>query len=695
MGWRGIPGGGALGFSRMLGTGFVLALLAAPQVASCSPALMPMPTSYVEGSGAIALTGRMEVTWLGLRSALLDRVVGRFEKRLDTLSGRTYAPEYGPVTALRLSIDCMADDTRMLSVDMHEHYRLQVDTDGVRLTADGPAGVMRGLATLLQLVDHTADGPVLDAAVIEDRPRFAWRGILIDVSRHFMTPATLERQMDAMELAKLNVLHLHLSDGQSFRVESRLYPQLQKVAARGEYYTQKQIRALVAYAAERAIRIVPEFDTPGHSFALLTAYPRYAAQPPDAMDLRQVYVDAFDPTLPGTYDFIRHLYHEMSRLFPDVYFHAGGDEVRGWQWTQNPRIAASMKAHGYADTKALQAAFTTRIARFLEHDGKVMMGWDEVSEAPVPQGVMVEAWRGQKYAAAAASAGHPVVVSAGYYLDLLQPAAQHYRVDPTDTLSDMQKAHVVGAEAALWTETVTDEMLDARLWPRLAAISERFWSPQDICDPDSMSARLPAIQAELQVLGNQAQSNTYRMAARLAPADPQSLLTLLSVTSPVRNYARNHQAWQYLHKVPITEQHFDTPADIAAPDSFAAQAFNRDVQIYLSGQSALKPDLRARLVAWRDNDVAIIRLAAQYPVLQPLLPVSAELAALARAGLGGLDGGGHGWRDAARHALATAHQQIEASATTKAAHTMAQPPADLVQDIVPGIEALMMSGRKI
>ena len=681
-------------FSRMLGAGFVVALLAAPGAVSCAPALMPMPSSYVAGSSPVALTGRVEVTWQGKRSALLDRVVGRFEKRLDALSGRTYAPEYGPLTPLRVRIDCMADDAGMLSVDMREHYRLRVNADGVRLTADGPAGVMRGLATLLQLVDHTADGPVLDAAVIDDRPRFAWRGVLIDVSRHFMTPATLERQIDAMELAKLNVLHLHLSDGQSFRVESHRYPRLQTIAARGEYYTQSQIRALVAYAAERAIRVVPEFDTPGHSFALLTAYPRYAAQTPDAMDQRQVYVDAFDPTLPETYDFVRHLYHEMSRLFPDAYFHAGGDEVRGWQWTQNPRIAAYMKAHGYADPKALQAAFTACIARLLEHDGKVMMGWDEVSEAPVPQRVMVEAWRGQKYAASAASAGHPVVVSAGYYLDLLQPAAEHYRVDPTDTLSDTQKKQVVGAEAALWTETVTDEMLDARLWPRLAAISERFWSPQDIRDPDSMSARLPAIEAELQVLGNQAQSNTYRMAARLAPADPQSLLTLLSVTGPVRNYARNHQAWQYLHKVPITEQHFDTPADIAAPDSFAAQAFDRDVRAYLSGQSTLKPDLRARLVAWRDNDAAIVRLAARYPVLRPLLPVSAELAALARAGLAALDGGGHGWREDARHAIATARQQIEASATTKAAHSMAQPPADLVQEIVPGIEALMASGRK-
>ncbi|MBE7619406.1 family 20 glycosylhydrolase [Komagataeibacter sp. FXV2] len=683
-----------LAFSHLRHALVAAAILVTPCIAMGAPALMPMPASYVPGARPITLTGRVEVTWPGMRSPLLDRVVGRFERRLELLSGRRYAPEYGPVAPLRLQIDCTAKDPHMLSVEMREHYHLQVDDHGVLLTADGPAGVIRGLATLLQLVDHTADGPVLDAAVIDDRPRFAWRGLLIDVSRHFMTPATLERQIDAMELAKLNVLHLHLSDGQSFRVESHRYPRLQKIAARGEFYTQGQIRALVAYAAERAIRVVPEFDTPGHSFALLTAYPQYAAQTPDAMDQRQVYVDAFDPTRPETYVFLRHLYHEMARLFPDTYFHAGGDEVRGWQWTQNPRIAAYMKAHGYADPKALQAAFTARIARMLEHDGKVMMGWDEVSEAPVPQGVMVEAWRGQKYAASAASAGHPVVVSAGYYLDLLQPAAEHYRVDPTDTLSDGQKKQVIGAEAALWTETVTEEMLDARLWPRTAAIAERFWSPQDVRDPDSLSARLPVMQDELQVLGNRTQANTYRMAARLAPADPQPLLTLLSVTGPVRNYARNHQAWQYLHKVPITQQQFDTPADIAAPDSFAAQAFNRDVRACLAGQHALKADLRARLVAWRDNDAAMVRLVAQYPVLQPLLPVSAELAALARAGLAALDGGGHGWRDSARHAITLAHQQIDASATTKAAHTMAQPPADLVQEIVPGIEALMASGRK-
>ncbi|MDT8871269.1 family 20 glycosylhydrolase [Komagataeibacter rhaeticus] len=235
----------------------------------------------------------------------------------------------------------------------------------------------------------------------------------------------------------------------------------------------------------------------------------------------------------------------MAGLFPDAYFHVGGDEVRPDEWTANPKISAFMKQHGYADAPALQAAFTQRIQAMLAQAGKVMMGWDELIQAPVPASIVIEPWRGSRYTAQATAAGHPVVVSAGYYLDLLLPAQEHYRVDPLDPqgnglppdqvaqahasfldafaldptarMTPAQDRRVMGAEAALWTEIVTEDMLDSRLWPRSAALAERFWSPASVRDADSLAMRLPVVQAELEKLGNHATLDRQRMMDRLAP----------------------------------------------------------------------------------------------------------------------------------------------------------------------------------
>ncbi|WP_025813797.1 beta-N-acetylhexosaminidase, partial [Komagataeibacter kakiaceti] len=596
----------------------------------------------------------------GTRSALLDRAVARFSRRLAMLSARDAAP--GQAAGLTLRIRCVTTDPAMLSIHMKEHYHLQTDATGATLEADGPAGVLRGLSTLLQLVERRESGPVLDAAVIDDKPRFAWRGVMVDVSRHFMSVAALERQLDMMELTRLNVLHLHLSDGQGFRVESRLYPRLQQVAAHGEYYTQRQIRELVAHAAERGIRIVPEFDTPGHSYALLQAYPQYAAQPVTTpMDPKRVVRAAMDPTNPQTYVFLARLYHEMASLFPDAYFHVGGDEVRPDEWTGNPHIAAFMKQYGYADVAALQATFTQRVYAMLAREGKIMMGWDELIDAPVPSSIVIEPWRGSRYTVAAATAGHPVVVSAGYYLDLLLPAAEHYRVDPLDphgnglppdlvaranapalnafTLDPAARmtpelaGHVMGAEAPLWTEIVTEEMLDARLWPRCAALAERFWSPASVRDETSLALRLPVVQSELEILGNRATADTHGMMARVAPDDTPPLSVLLSVTSPARNYAHNHVFGPSRVAPTATPRPLDQAADIATPDSFEAAAFGRDARAYLAGQHDLMAGLRARLENWRDNDTRLRDMAVHDPALREVLPASALLAQLAQAGL--------------------------------------------------------------
>lgn len=684
-----------------------------------APALMPQPVFYQPQPGSLALTGGVRVVWQGARPALLDRAVARFSHRLAMLSARDAAP--GQSAGLTLRIRCVNADPAMLSIHMKEHYHLQTDAEGATLVADGPAGVLRGLSTLLQLVERHDSGPVLDAAVIDDSPRFAWRGVMVDVSRHFMSVAALERQLDMMELTRLNVVHLHLSDGQGFRVESRLYPRLQQVASHGEYYTQRQIRALVAYAADRGIRVVPEFDAPGHSYAVLQAYPQYAAQPVTTpMDPKRVVRAAMDPSNPQTYVFLARLYHEMAGLFPDAYFHVGGDEVRPDEWTGNPHIAAFMKRHGHADVAALQAVFTQRVYAMLAREGKVMMGWDELIDAPVPASIVIEPWRGSRYTVAAAAAGHPVVVSAGYYLDLLLPAAEYYRVDPLDpqgnglppdqvaranapaldafTLDPAARmtpelaGHVMGAEAPLWTEIVTEEMLDARLWPRCAALAERFWSPASVRDETSLALRLPVVQSELELLGNRATADTHRMMARLAPDDTTPLSVLLSVTSPVRNYAHNHVFGpSHVAPTPIPRP-LDRAADIATPDSFEAAAFARDVRAYLAGRHDLAAGLRARLENWRGNDARLRDMAAGDPALREVLPASALLAQLAQAGLDALDDTPAGsWRARADAAVGMARAQFDASRSLLRVRTMPQPAGDLLQETMPAIALLVQA----
>lgn len=722
--------------AALLGAGLLAATAARAQ-----PALMPMPQSASVSDQSLPIAGGIAVDWQTPATPLLRRALARFSRRLQALSGSAVvlagtSPAGTPILHIRYG-----RDPAWLSVRAREAYRLSVAADGVSLAADGPAGVIHGLATLLQLVQPASSssaGASLAMARIDDAPRFPWRGLMIDVSRHFMSVDTIERQLDAMELTKLNVLHWHLSDGTGFRVESRLFPKLQQIGGHHQYYTQAQIRAVVAYAADRGIRIVPEFDIPGHTLAILEAYPELAAQQPvpltpgwhqtcatesasgetTASCAKTINLNnpALDPTRPQTLRFARALYAEMGRLFPDRYFHSGGDEVSSRQWTANPRIVAYMKAHGFADAPALQAAFTAQVQDVLAAQGKIMMGWDEVSEAPIPKNVVVEAWRSSKWIASATRAGHPVVVSSGYYLDLLRPSAQHYRVDPMDPKADglspqdaiaarpkmgalvdaftidphappldtAQQALVLGGEAPLWSEVVSDEMVDARLWPRSAAIAERFWSPAGVHDVADMERRLPAIQHELEVTGLAAGTNTDRMIALLTPADVTPLTILTSVTVPVRNYGLNRLA---AHG---GDAMLKAPAAIAAPDSFAAMDFNGMAARYAAGDHAVADTLRARLIAYAGNDMAYARIATT-PALQAARPVSRQLAALALLGLEAMEPGRHGqaWRAEAARQFAVQDRAYESCAHLTASDANPLPPGGLLIAIVPGIRALV------
>src|SRR5581483_10958120 len=265
-------------------------------------------------------------------------------------------------------------------------------------------------------------------------------------------------------VVKLNVLHLHLTDDQGFRVESRKFPRLQELGSDGHYYTQAQLRELVAYAAARGIRIVPEFDVPGHATSWVVGYPEFASAPgPYTVPHRFGVLDAvLDPTNEGVYALLDGFYGEMTEIFPDAYFHIGGDENNGKQWSANPKIQAFIAAHQLKDNAGLHAYFNTRLSRILAQHGKKLIGWDEILHPDLPTTSVVHSWRGAASLADAAHRGFPALLSNGYYLDHADPAAKHYAVDPlpADTkLTAAEQARVLGGEACMWAEWVTAETI--------------------------------------------------------------------------------------------------------------------------------------------------------------------------------------------------------------------------------------------
>lgn len=701
--------------------------------APLTPVFMPQPAQVQISGQTISLAAMPHLVWATKPDPLLQRAAARFEGRLGSLGVKP-----GNSGSLRLSIH-VGKDPAYLSVDAREGYDLKVTATGITLSADGPAGVIYGFATLLQMIDTHGGTPTLELGHVADAPRFKWRGLMFDVSRHFQSTDTIKRQLDAMELTKLNVMHWHLSDGTGFRVESRKLPRLQELGSHSRYYTQDDVREIIAYAADRAIRVVPEFDVPGHTLSILTAYPDLAAQKPvtTSKDWAQdclvasgngettthctkhpdLNTPAMDPTSPKVLAFARILFAEMAALFPDRYFHTGGDEVVASQWNNNPQIEAYMKAHGYADAPAMQAAFTAEIEKLLAEDGKIMMGWDEVSEAPIPKNVVVEAWRGSKWVGTATRKGHPVVVSSGYYLDLLNPSSTHYGVDPFDTradgiapspsgqvsrpiseaflldpnappLDDAQKKLVLGGEAPLWTEIVSDEMVDSRLWPRSAALAERYWSPQTVNDVRALNQRLPEVLNQLETFGLEARGHQARMIARLTPENIVPLTQLVAITVPVRNYAMNRLAKNQGDSILVS------PAAIASPDSFEANAFNDMAARYKAGDRSLNAPLQALLSRYAGNDLAFQTLSGN-AAIDEVKPVSAQIAALSRLGMEALacSKRDEAWHERARDALAVQDAAYAASADHVASNTTAQPPGGLLIAIVPGIRALVSTVR--
>ena len=311
-------------------------------------------------------------------------------------------------TAATLSIECAAAGSAYPKLGEDESYSLEVGAQHATLKANTVLGAIRGLETILQLVSANQGGYFLPLVSIQDKPRFAWRGLMIDVSRHWQPVEVVKRNIDGLAAVKMNVFHWHLTDDQGFRVESKRFPKLQEMGSDGLYYTQEQVREVIAYAADRGIRVIPEFDMPGHTTSWFVGYPDLASAPGPYHIERKfgIFDPAMDPTREETYRFLDGFLGEMAELFPDEYIHIGGDENNGKQWKANPRIQEFMLKHGLKDAPALQAYFNQRVLKILQKHGKKMIGWDEVLTPDLPKDVVVQSWRGTKSLADGAKRGY-------------------------------------------------------------------------------------------------------------------------------------------------------------------------------------------------------------------------------------------------------------------------------------------------
>ncbi|MBU3743885.1 MAG: beta-hexosaminidase, partial [Sediminibacterium sp.] len=557
----------------MRGIGLILLfVLVGFNISAQAPNLMPLPAQYSMQPSRYNIRTQFAISIVGSADNRIYSEASRFYQRLAERTGIFFptwrvGPSANPIkNGLQISVQRKAK----LELGEDESYRLQVSDTVIGIQSITDIGAIRGLETLLQLLESDAKGYFFRGADIQDAPRFPWRGLLISQPYHFMPMDVIKRTLDAMAAVKMNVLHFYISDDQGYRIESKVYPRLHQLASDGQYFTHAQVKEMIDYAHQRGIRVIPEIDLPGHSTAILYAYPYLAAVKRDytLQDHWGVFDPVIDPTKERTYTFLDSLLTEVASLFPDAYFHIGGDENTGRDWQHNPAIVQFMKDKGFTSNLALQNYFNRRVMAILKKSGKRVIDWDEVLmrelddstakkyfeldnfaqliESNVPKDLVIQSWRGMEALISSARNGYKSILSKGYYIDLVQPASYHYLTDPIPyrnsiikpdseanlnrfeskiiekirtgnrILTEEQEKLILGGEATMWTEHVSPETIDSRIWPRTAAIAERLWSSPDVKDVDDMYRRMDIISVQLESLGCTHIKNTPMLLRRLA-----------------------------------------------------------------------------------------------------------------------------------------------------------------------------------
>ncbi|KMJ46104.1 beta-N-acetylhexosaminidase [Xenorhabdus khoisanae] len=722
--------------------------------------LMPWPQQISVQQGTLYnIDRKLNITVAGDD---MQDAVSRWRKRIEAQTGWVLPPPdaaFSPVQTIRITI--AKKISPIPQPDSDESYQLLIDSHGITLKAVTRFGALRGMETLLQLLQNDAKGTYLPLVNITDKPRFPWRGVMLDSARHFLPIESIKRQLEGMAAAKINVFHWHLTDDQGWRFASEHYPKLQQLASDGLFYSKAQMQEVVVYASSLGIRVVPEIDFPGHASAIAVAYPELISAR-GTYEMQRgwgVHKPTLDPSNPKVHQFADTLIGEVAAIFPDPYIHIGGDEVDTSQWQASDKIQAFMQEKGLKDPYALHTWFNQELEKILAKHGRKMVGWDEIYHPSLPRSVVIQSWQGQDSLGKTAADGYQGILSTGFYLDQPQSTAYHYRnevlpqalniddnlkanetaqswsftmprlkgspvtgsftliedekgkwrgfidfagksrravnkivwqgdtvkftVDswmgettPVVNLNQKQKTadgyillgnvrypitgeklatmpvgkqpvvpasqhqqNILGAEAALWSENVTAEMLDIKLWPRTFAIAERLWSAKDVTNEKHMYQRLQAMDTWTTVsVGLQQQANAQRLMTRLANStNIEPLQILAEAVEPAQYYSRHHakfQAGNYHQYEPLYRF-----ADALEPESYVVREMDALIDRLLKNKRDWQAEqaLRDRLIRWRDNHDSVMKIVKANYMMRDLIPVANDVGEIAELGLLMLD----------------------------------------------------------
>jgi hexosaminidase len=675
--------------------------------------LMPVPKRVLLIEAKNRITNKFTISVQATeKDTVLYKAVNRAYQALNRKMGLAFGQQYitpaDKTDSASLLVVVKSKANAGIGVD--ESYTLYLNADKILLKAPTTIGALRGLQTLIQLADKDANGYYFPCVTIDDSPRFKWRGLMIDVARHFISFDEMKRNIDAMAAVKMNVLHWHLTDDEGFRVESKVFPLLHQKGSNGDYYTQAQLKELVRYAADRGIIIMPEFDMPGHAQSWFAGYPELASAPgpyrpgprmqwqnehPDpnapkgtsiADIIANMVAPTFDPTNEKVYNFLDKFVGEMATIFPAGYMHIGADENNGRAWKLNPVITAWMTQHNMQSTDDLQKYFVQRVYGIMKKHNRQMIGWEEIYNDKLPADAIVHKWipadNGmiKSYGKANEIATHNrVLVSDGFYLDMFMPAYVYYN---NPVIAEASNPNILGGEAAQWTELADNQNIDGRIWPRAGAVAERLWSPASVNDVDDMYRRLFILRNQLDEQGLPHISN-YERALRLLSngESTEHLKTLTDVLEPVRG-ARKLMASMF--KAPQASYQ-TTPltsvSDIVFADSETKRKFRALIKAYLEKHDkAAEISIKAYLITWQQNGEQLKPLFVGNQRLMEVADHSKNLSAAAAIGLGALDRMGKGTANDA----AWVKQQSDALSAFEKAHY------ETAIAVIPEIEELVL-----
>lgn len=605
--------------------------------------LMPWPQKVTVSSAVFLLNKDFKINCTGNPDLRILKGATRFLRRLDERTGlflnQGFITKPNEFPEAQLQINCQRKGRVGLQED--ETYHLSVLSNTITINAATDLGALHALETLSQLLQNNGTEFYFPAVGITDAPRFTWRGLMIDASRHFQPVDVIKRNLDGMAAMKMNVFHWHLADNQGWRIEIKKHPKLTELASDGDFYTQEEIATIVKYADERGIMVVPEIDVPGHASALLTAFPEIGSKidgVPYAVSRKSGIHDAtLDPTNPKTYQILAEIFDEICPLFPAAYFHIGGDENNGKEWDANPKIQEFKKKKNLVTSHDLQTYFNMKLVPMLKKHGKQLMGWEEIMTPAMSKEAIIHAWRGVNEGMEAAGAlvkaaksGYKAVLSNGYYIDLMLPVDSHYLNDPMPknvVFTEEEKARILGGEATMWSELVTPLNIDSRIWPRTAAIAERLWSNDTVRDLESMHKRLKQISFRLEEIGlTHIRSKEVILRNISNYQDTKALNDFSNICEPYKVYKRNGGGKKYFMFSPLT-----LFADACAADASDAYEFNKAVNSYLENKSLANQKLVTDyLKKWIAMDLDLIRLTDNAPLIQPILPLSKNLSLVSK-----------------------------------------------------------------